>query len=215
MWTAREKTFLNFVKDLMRYLLAFLSSNYLSNSQSYVFMNSVAYLGSENSRSLSEVWNPHHVCRQGKSHFGTGDLHQQVRLPKISWHYLSDWQDWCHLKLTTSYFPLTLPSSLHKGVFRGRGKGDICAILVSHQQIMLMGDIVTSFWENIFSKLFDMKYTLQNRHIEFWISLTFPYHPLVDPWWDRQGKNGHDLNRQVEITFLTLPQCILMRSCLT
>ena len=47
MWTARGKTFLNFVEDLTRYLLAFLALNYLSNSQSYDIMNFSVYLVSK------------------------------------------------------------------------------------------------------------------------------------------------------------------------
>ena len=47
MWTARGKTFYNFLEDLARYLLAFLAPNYLPNSETSEFMNFVTRPGSE------------------------------------------------------------------------------------------------------------------------------------------------------------------------
>ena len=53
MWTAGGKTFLNFVEDLTKYLLAFVAPNYLSDSQSYDLMNFGVSLVSEIGQNLS------------------------------------------------------------------------------------------------------------------------------------------------------------------
>ena len=90
MWTAGGKTFLNFLENLTRYLLAFLIPNYLSISQSYDLMNFDVSLGSEIGQNLSMVGNAPYVFRQGKYHFDTGVPYDFVPPPQISTNYLSD-----------------------------------------------------------------------------------------------------------------------------
>ena len=72
------------VEDLMKYLLAFLARNYLSNSQSYDLMNFGVSLGSKLGQNQSMVENAPYVCRQGKNHFDTGVAHDFVPPHQIS-----------------------------------------------------------------------------------------------------------------------------------
>ena len=90
MWTARGKTYLNFLEDLTRYLLAFLASNYHSKPQSYEFMNFTAHLVSNFlGKIVSFVRSP--LCvPPGANYFDTGGSHGNVPPLQISSNYLSD-----------------------------------------------------------------------------------------------------------------------------
>ena len=146
MWNAGGKTFLNFVVDLTRYLLAFLQPNYLSNSQSYDIMNFCVSLLSKVGQNSSMLWNALYVCRRGKSHFDTGDAQDFVPSPQISSNYLSDWQNYGHPSFTSPISPLlparvcSLRSCLWMADFQGIVKfclvspvSDIMCLLCAHQ----------------------------------------------------------------------------------
>ena len=87
-WTARGKTFLNLIEDTRRYLLAFLEVNYLSNSQSYVFMKLTSCRSLELYLKLVKIAPrrkiPPNVCRQGGNNVDPGDSHVYLLSPQNS-----------------------------------------------------------------------------------------------------------------------------------
>ena len=93
---ARGKTFLNLVEDTCRYTLEFLGPNFLSNSQSYVFMKFTSLelltLFLKLAKVVPKREIPSYVCLQGKNHFDSGDLHLYVLVPKILGIHFSDWK---------------------------------------------------------------------------------------------------------------------------
>ena len=112
-WTAGGKTFLNCVEHLVRHLLAFPEPNYLSNSQSYVFMKFTSHQASKISQNQSMLRIPPYVCRRGKNHFDPGGTHDFVPPPQISWYYVVISQNYSNFMLISPYFPLTPPRGLN------------------------------------------------------------------------------------------------------
>ena len=65
-WTARGKLILNSTEHLTKYLLTFLTPNYLSNLQSHEFINFSGYRSSENGKILLMVRNSPNCAPRGK-----------------------------------------------------------------------------------------------------------------------------------------------------
>ena len=159
-------------------------------------------LASKIGQNQSMLRNPPLNGPPGENHFDTGVPHDFVPPPQISWIYHSDWKSYGHLSFTSLISPNSPPQPTWAIT-------SICAWWVLHQHIIGLGGITSQFLQNNISKILTTIYTLEYQRSQFCISTTFPYHPLVGPWCDRQGKKCHGLDHQVLITFLTLLQCIL------
>ena len=93
------------------------------------------------------------------------------------------------ISVSSPIFPLTPPTPPMSGCPDDMSHHVDMCLMCATSKLFHMGCLITSFYEKNNSEIFDIKYTLEFFVSEFWISLTFPYHPLVDPWGDRQGKN--------------------------